>query len=99
MKLSMYSGRDSKSIASDCFKTNISGLFYDHQDNYDQLLYNSRISTAHSFQSNQVWSNQREKQKYGKYKLSKDQLDHINFNNLTKRLKSVKPKKGKAKRR
>ena len=45
----------------------MSGLVYDYKDNYDL----STKSTC-SFRTEQIWTNQKNKNKFGKYKLNKD---------------------------
>ena len=98
-EIGKYAGRDSKSSAGDNFSAPLTGLFYDYQDNYDALLDRSGMRTCHSFKTEKIWQNKEVKHQYAKYKLTKQQVSSINFSNLDKKLKSVKPKKGKALRR
>lgn len=91
-----YSSRDAKTVGGLPFDAVISGLVYDVQDNYST---STRSATMQFSQSSTAWKNLAEKKKYAKYKLNKDQVGAIDFSHMTQKLKSVKPKKGKALRR
>lgn len=52
-----------------------------------------------TFDYNTLWKSQDHKRQYAKYKLKKEELSKINFENVEKKLKSVKPKMGKSKRK
>lgn len=94
VEFNKFSSRSSKCSGQTLFEVPITGLFYDQPDNYA-----SALEQSHSFHQGLVWKNQLEKKKYAKFKLTKDQLQHINFENIEKKQKSVKPKKGRAQRR
>ena len=87
LQLGKYAGRDAKSSTSDQFTAPLSGLFYDRQDNYDIITRNaSGQYTTPSFHSEQVWKSMKQKKQYGKFRLTREQLGKIDFNNFDEEL-------------
>lgn len=91
VKMDKYSSRANRSVGGNQFEAGITGLFYDVPDSYK-----SQVDQAFSFSAQPAWPSTQKKREYGHYKLTRDQLRAINFKNLQSKLKSVKPKTGKA---
>lgn len=76
------------------------GLMYDTGDNYELgRSLNAGFSKVLSFDYASGWTTKDEKKRYAKFRIKPAELNKINFNNLDKKLKSVKPPKGRARRK
>lgn len=95
-----YAMRSAKSSHGDQFSVEMQGLVYDTRDNYEiSRSLTAGFSSAASFETNTVWKTQGDKRRYGKYKLKPGEINQIDFRNLDKKLKSVRPPKGRARRK
>ena len=95
-----YAMRSAKSSHGDQFSVEMQGIVYDTGDNYEiSRSLKTGLSRAASFQTSTVWRKQEDKRRYGKYKLKPAEISNIDFRNLDKKLKSVRPPKGRARRK
>lgn len=99
-QIGKYSMRSAKSSHGDQFSVEMQGHFYDTEDNYAvSRSLQAGLSSAAAFQTPSVWKSREDKRRFGKYKLKPAEVSKIDFRNLDKKLKSVKPPKGRARRR
>lgn len=92
-----YSSRDQKSCTGLPFQVQMQGIFYDVDDSYKTTQLSS---SSYSFKPHtDVWRSAQQKKDFVMYKMTKKQMEVINFDNIKSKLKSVKPKTGNALKR
>jgi len=84
----------------DNFTAPITGDGYDHCDNYDLITRNaSGPATTPGFEAPKAWTSTKAKRQLGKFRLTREQLGRVDFDDLSQTIRSATPRKGKARRR
>lgn len=94
-KMGKHSSRATRVTMGLPFEVNMS-CNYLEESNYRSTEPSTQ---SHSFQAQQLWTSLQHKKDFNQYRLRREEIKSINFDNVYSKRKSVRPKKGNALRK